>query len=190
MRTFAEKIDSLFDILGNSEQLTIFNEWASETGNEVVYYIEEFDEVMQGFTPSRLANMVRYGDYNPNCDYFTFDGYGNLESIENVAEYIADYITDMCRYFEDHEERLADICDEWNGMDEEDDEETEKIPAWALPAIVNHDYSGLEDEDIKLIEDWFARTGYTYVNCPDDEPYFSPCPAFGPACDVYDCICD
>lgn len=68
----------------------------------------------------------------------------------------------------------------------------EKIPTWALSAIINGDNTGLEDSDIKLIEDWFAETGYDDIVCPTDEeyqPYFTHYPAFGKATDVVDCIC-
>ena len=67
----------------------------------------------------------------------------------------------------------------------------EPIPSWALYAIINDDRTGLEDDDIRQIEDWFAETGYDLV-CPpndEDEGYFTPCPAFGLPCDVYDCVC-
>lgn len=65
----------------------------------------------------------------------------------------------------------------------------EKIPAWAICAIINGDRTGLLDEEIEMIENWFCSTGYDYVCCPDGEPYFSTYPAFGLASDVYDCIC-
>ena len=67
----------------------------------------------------------------------------------------------------------------------------ERIPVWALCALINGDYSGLEDEDITLVEKWLEDTGYNYVCCPDDdeEPYFDPFPPFGLATDVIDCYC-
>lgn len=67
----------------------------------------------------------------------------------------------------------------------------ERIPVWALCALINADYSGLEDEDIMLIDSWLKQTGYTLVCCPDDEEeqYFASHPAFGLASDVIDCWC-
>lgn len=66
---------------------------------------------------------------------------------------------------------------------------TEKIPTWAISAIINDDRTGLEDSEIDMIEKWFESTGYDYVCTPNGEPYFSPYPAFGLASDVYDCEC-
>lgn len=67
----------------------------------------------------------------------------------------------------------------------------EPIPDWALGYLINGDPSGLEDEDIEMIDDWQRRSGIGTVVCPndDDEPYFTSHPAFGKACDVYDCVC-
>lgn len=68
---------------------------------------------------------------------------------------------------------------------------TEAIPTWALCSIINGDDTGLEDEEIQLIQSWFEETGYDYVCSPRDdaEPYFTPYPAFGKACDVMNCEC-
>jgi hypothetical protein len=65
----------------------------------------------------------------------------------------------------------------------------EKIPTWAMSAIINDDRTGLEDSEIDMIEKWFESTGYDYVCAPKGESYFSSYPAFGLASDVYDCEC-
>lgn len=67
----------------------------------------------------------------------------------------------------------------------------EPIPSWALSSIINADDTGLEKEEVELIQEWFAETGYDYVYCPSDnqQPYFTNYPAFGKPCDVFDCYC-
>lgn len=69
--------------------------------------------------------------------------------------------------------------------------EIEKIPAWAISAIIYSDYTGLNEEDIELLERWLGTNDYDDIYPPreEDEPYFSSHPAFGLACDVYDCKC-
>lgn len=67
--------------------------------------------------------------------------------------------------------------------------EMERIPEWAIAPILYGDYSGLEEEDIHLIEDWFAETGYDQVVCSQCEPYFCDRPAFGRAAMVVDVLC-
>ena len=72
-----------------------------------------------------------------------------------------------------------------------DDRSTEHVPSWALCYLVNGDPTGLEDEEIREIENWLKRTGFTNVCPPNDEEesYFAHYPAFGKAADVYDCVC-
>lgn len=67
----------------------------------------------------------------------------------------------------------------------------EKIPVWALCAIIYGDYSGLEERDIAQIREWLEVNDYDTICAPDDEdtPYFSWSPAIGTATDVYDCTC-
>ena len=49
-----------------------------------VYNMDDFDEILNGYTPIEIANMVRFGTYNPMHDYFTFDGYGNIETMSDI----------------------------------------------------------------------------------------------------------
>ena len=50
---------------------------------EATYYdMDEFDEFMSNYTPMEIAQMIYFGEFNPNDDYFRFNGYGNLESAD------------------------------------------------------------------------------------------------------------
>ena len=48
---------------------------------EDMVYLDEF---LEGYTPTQIALMIHFGDFNPNHEYFRFDGYGNLESCYGV----------------------------------------------------------------------------------------------------------
>ena len=68
---------------------------------EYTYYdMDDFDEFMDGYTPMEIARMIFFGgDFNPNHDFFRFNGYGNLESanwhdVEAEAEDLKDDIID------------------------------------------------------------------------------------------------
>ena len=71
-------------------------------------------------------------------------------------------------------------------------ETLERIPTWALCYIIYGDASGLEDEDIKMVDDFcsqFPGAIYAPISINDDgdfDVYFSHYPAFGLACDVVD----
>ena len=66
-----------------------------------------------------------------------------------------------------------------------------QFPSYALCALFNGDYDGLDDEDIELFESFMERNKQIDVwddKEPDQEPYFCKYPEFGLACDVVDLI--
>lgn len=68
-----------------------------------LYDMDDFDMVMEGYTPTELAQRIFFGDFNPNGDYFFFNGYANLESIyewemEDHFEMIIDEVVDSMIY--------------------------------------------------------------------------------------------
>lgn len=65
---------------------------------EATYYdMYEFDEFMSNYTPMEIARMIFYGDFNPNNEYFRFDGYENLESADwhDVVAEAEDLVDDI-----------------------------------------------------------------------------------------------
>ena len=69
----------------------------------VLYNMDDFDEMMEGYTPTELAQRIFFGDFNPNDDYFYFNSYANLESInewemQGHFEPIIDEIVDSMLY--------------------------------------------------------------------------------------------
>lgn len=76
-----------------------YSEYVAEECNDpdsALYVVDEFDDLMTGFTPSALADMIRYGDYSPSAEFFTFDGYGNIESVQasDVVEFVTSRLDD------------------------------------------------------------------------------------------------
>ena len=68
----------------------------------------------------------------------------------------------------------------------------ERIPTWALCYLINSDPSGLNEEDIKMIDKWCKENGISVLSTASDqegesEPYFTHYPAFGLPTDVVDC---
>lgn len=65
-------------------------------GDDRYYSMWDFDEMFSSTSPSDLAKMIYFGDFNPNHDYFRFNGYGNLESNEykDYSDYIDGYAMD------------------------------------------------------------------------------------------------
>ena len=69
---------------------------------------------------------------------------------------------------------------------------TEKIPTWSFGYIINGDMTGLTDEEIRVIDEWYGKWNVQVVAPVTDEegnahPYFSPYPLFGLPTEVEDC---
>lgn len=63
----------------------------------------------------------------------------------------------------------------------------ENVPTWALPYLVNNDPTGLTDEDAAMVDEWAQQFGPSASFSPtEDEPGFTPYPAFGLACNTVD----
>lgn len=103
------KIEALLDDMDMNEIVPIWNEYCDAV-NDPDNRIEdmyEFDDLMHGTEPTRLALLIYYGDFNPNADWFAFDGYGNLVSFDfaddknspvstlDMAEYAMENDTDL-----------------------------------------------------------------------------------------------
>lgn len=133
MKTFEERFTEFFAEQDSATQMAIYNEYAYATGHEPVMYMEEFDEVCREWNPLAIACKVRYGEFNPNHDYFTFDGYANLESIERLEWWLEDYVNDLAGWYEDRARTLADVVgldayDLYEDEEEEEEEEEESEP--------------------------------------------------------------
>ena len=71
-----------------------------------LYNMCDFDVMMEGYTATELAERIYFGDFNPNDDYFYFNSYANLESINEWEmsdhfEMIIDEIIDSMLYHYD-----------------------------------------------------------------------------------------
>lgn len=63
----------------------------------------------------------------------------------------------------------------------------EKVPTWAIGYMVNGDPTGLEDDEIKEIDEWMGKNK-AWVTATEGEPYFTHYPLFGKDSEVYDCV--
>lgn len=72
----------------------------------------------------------------------------------------------------------------------------EDLPDYSLSYLINGDDSGLEGEDIDAIDQFMEYYykladevgGNVVIDIPEDsEPFFTHDPAFGLACDCYEC---
>lgn len=118
MRTEEEIREELKDLF--EEDNTLFNETIEELdsyngylGDDRYYFMEEIDELLSDYNVTDILYRVfcgynqdayitddygekHYGSFNPNCDYFKFNGYGNLVSArdKDYSDYLNDYFID------------------------------------------------------------------------------------------------
>ena len=84
-----------------------------------------FDEFMEGQSPSWIAERIYYGDFNPNDEYFIFNGYGNLESYDEweankkCEEYIDEIIDALIDNIE-HIDTFSEIHALFEELEEEE----------------------------------------------------------------------
>lgn len=86
--------------------------------DDMIYSMSEFDEIMRDEKPIDVAFKIHFGDFNPNHDYFMFDGYANLKS----SDYISDLIDEngFKEYLIEHSEDYNDL-DIINGFKDNQD---------------------------------------------------------------------
>lgn len=79
-----------------------FNEIMNELGyyDNMVFDMDDIDEHFQ--SPYNALQSAYFGDFNPNHGYFTYNGYGNLESIHE---------RDLDYYMEDYEGVIIELLE-------------------------------------------------------------------------------
>lgn len=83
--TREQAIKSYVEHLSASELVELLQHMSAYDGcfEDALYFdMDSFDEFLDGYTPMGIAQMIRYGEFNPNDDYFHFNAYGNLESAD------------------------------------------------------------------------------------------------------------
>lgn len=105
---------------------------------ESAYYdMDEFDEFLSNATPSEIARMIFFGDFNPNDDCFRFDGYGNLESLDwqEISAEAEELVDDIL----DHLVNNYDGDTPWPDLDYMVDADDD--------AIFDEDYEEVDEDD-------------------------------------------
>ena len=69
--------------------------------------MEDLDMYLDGLTPTDIANKIFFGDFNPNHEYFKFNGYENLESFDEW-----ELNKELLNNIDEIIERIVDLKDE------------------------------------------------------------------------------
>ena len=126
--TLKEKIIEGLEELGTDELLSLCREINSYDGNLDqfdIFEMDEFDEMLEGKTPTEIVNSIRYGGFASTDEYFRFNGYGNIESLSyaDIEEELDSYLGEIADCIENgnYYNMLPDSIKAI--IDEEEDEE-------------------------------------------------------------------
>lgn len=103
MRT-VDEIKEFLEDLNDIDILYIWREYTNKNGyyDDEIYSSDEFDDIMGNISPTDLAYKIFYGDFNPNHNYWCFNGYANLKSSDYLDDLISFY--DLAEYICDNDD--------------------------------------------------------------------------------------
>ena len=94
-----EKLVEYIDSMGIEEKIELHNAYcdAAHGGDDCIYSIDDIEDILDGVDKWELVRMVQFGDFDCTKDFWSFNGYGNLDSysaweLPIFASDIADYI--------------------------------------------------------------------------------------------------
>lgn len=126
MIKYEDKIEQIKDIINNYDLGTLVSCCSYLDGDNAIYPMDDFDDVLGGFGPWEIARAAYYGEFCPTNDYFRLNVYGNLESTDDPmregwidTDTLADYAVDCSEDFGDSDIRA--LFDQWGEEENNED---------------------------------------------------------------------
>lgn len=124
-----DKIKAIIEAMDDGDKIALWNESCYECSfyDDEIFKMQDFDDLMSNNTPSELASRIFFGGgFNPNHDYFAFDGYANLVSFnftddENSPFCLNDLVDRIMR--NENAFGCDEIADVLNGDENKDEDE-------------------------------------------------------------------
>ena len=124
-----EKVKSVLENLSDDDLLSMWNDYTdlANYSDSRVFNMYELDDIFYDSKASDVLNKIDWGSFNLNDEYFIFNGYGLLESSDDLADFV--YIDDLARYIVNNDEtfdnaELEELFEE--DEENEDDEDGEQ----------------------------------------------------------------
>lgn len=97
--TTRERLIDYINGMGVEEKIALHNAYCDATNSmgDWIYALDELEDVLDGVDKWELVRMIRFGDFDFTKDFWSVNGYGNLDSYDAwelpiFASGIADYI--------------------------------------------------------------------------------------------------
>ena len=118
-----QKIVDYINGMGVEEKIALHNAYcdAANCMDDCIYTMDDMEEVLYGVEKWELVRMVQFGDFDCTKDFWSFNGYGNLDSY-NAWE-LPIFASDIANYILSKEDSLGN--DEIQEILEEEDEDDE-----------------------------------------------------------------
>lgn len=102
-----DKREKVYDYLANNcdDYLELVNQYRSNKGEDTIYPMDEFDNELDSYSPSEIADMVSDGNYSRYDEYFSCDG-SYVTTYCDLSD-VAD-IDDLTDYIIEHDDSLGD----------------------------------------------------------------------------------
>lgn len=114
MKNKYEKIKKAIEAMNGNDIISLHNAYCDQTEDvdRIIYQMADFDEIMAGVEPWEVARSCFYGrHFCPVDDYFFFNGYGNIESINYILcdERTPIHLSDIAQYIIDNGDCLGNM---------------------------------------------------------------------------------
>lgn len=101
------KIDAVVEILKEWDDNSLVEAWNdycdnSNNGDEAVYPMDSFNDLYCDMPPIDIVSMVEHTNFNSGDDYFAYDGYGRIESFDNITDYTRFEYSELAQYLIDN----------------------------------------------------------------------------------------
>ena len=118
-----QKLVDYINGMGVEEKIALHNTYceASNCMDDCIYSMDEMEEILDGVDKWELVDMMRYGNFNFQDDFWSLNGYGNLVSY-NAWE-LPVYAEDIANYILSEEDSLGndEIQEILDGEDEDNE---------------------------------------------------------------------
>ena len=116
-----QKIVDCIDGMDTDEKIALHNAYcdAANCMDDYIYNMEELEEVLDGVDKWELVRMIRFGNFDFMKEFWSFNGYGNLDSYS--AWELPIFASDIANYILSEEDALGN--EELQEILDEDDDE-------------------------------------------------------------------